>query len=203
MTESRPYISIVVIQTSNSINVQKWPYQFLKMTDMSVLYLRQRYFLVHDLRLDKIKKNSNGKIKWVSCLFNMPWYICFVLQATVDFMWKDSWPLKFLLFLGFITDIDECASAPCQNGGTCTDLQDSFRCECPIAWEGDLCQFGKYFFWFCFTIYSHFWNHLDADECLRTPCINAISCANLVGDYRCKCRVGWMGKTAIQISMIV
>lgn len=124
----------------------------------------------------------------------MPWYICFVLQATVDFMWKDSWPLKFLLFLGFITDIDECASAPCQNGGTCTDLQDSFRCECPIAWEGDLCQFGKYFFWFCFTIYSHFWNHLDADECLRTPCINAISCANLVGDYRCKCRVGWMGK---------
>lgn len=38
----------------------------------------------------------------------------------------------------------------------------------------------------------------DADECLTNPCINAISCTNLVGDYRCKCRVGWMGKNCDQ-----
>ncbi|KAH1007672.1 hypothetical protein HUJ04_004878 [Dendroctonus ponderosae] len=77
-------------------------------------------------------------------------------------------------------DIDECASAPCQNGGTCVDLEDAFRCDCPTAWEGDLCQF-------------------DADECqIQNPCINAMSCTNLVGDYHCKCRVGWMGKNCDQ-----
>lgn len=45
----------------------------------------------------------------------------------------------------FVTDIDECASAPCQNGGTCIDQEDSFKCECPQAWEGNVCQFGKLF----------------------------------------------------------
>ncbi|KAJ8952596.1 hypothetical protein NQ318_004143 [Aromia moschata] len=75
--------------------------------------------------------------------------------------------------------IDECASAPCQNGGTCVDLENSFKCNCSSAWQGTVCQF-------------------DADECLTNPCINAISCTNLVGDYLCKCRVGWMGKTCDQ-----
>lgn len=88
MTESGPYTynsTMVVIQTSNSINVQKWPYQFFKMTDTSVPYLRQRYFLGHDLRLDKIKRNSN-KINesvvsltchdiFVSC-FKQPLILC-------------------------------------------------------------------------------------------------------------------------------
>jgi jagged-like protein len=43
----------------------------------------------------------------------------------------------------FVLDVDECASAPCQNGGTCVDLVDSFRCICPSGWEGNACQFGK------------------------------------------------------------
>lgn len=34
----------------------------------------------------------------------------------------------------------------------------------------------------------------DADECQGRPCINAYSCQNLVGDYRCKCQKGWAGK---------
>lgn len=38
----------------------------------------------------------------------------------------------------------------------------------------------------------------DADECLTNPCVNALSCTNLVGDYHCKCRVGWMGKNCDQ-----
>lgn len=38
----------------------------------------------------------------------------------------------------------------------------------------------------------------DADECQMNPCINAESCTNLVGDYHCKCRVGWMGKNCDQ-----
>lgn len=38
----------------------------------------------------------------------------------------------------------------------------------------------------------------DADECQMNPCINAESCTNLVGDYHCKCREGWMGKNCDQ-----
>ena len=30
-----------------------------------------------------------------------------------------------------IPDIDDCASSPCQNGGTCTDGINSFTCNCP------------------------------------------------------------------------
>lgn len=52
--------------------------------------------------------------------------------------------------LSFFVDVDECASAPCQNGGTCVDEEDSFRCECPLAWEGNICQFGKLYITFTF-----------------------------------------------------
>nr|CAD7441239.1 unnamed protein product [Timema bartmani] len=72
-------------------------------------------------------------------------------------------------------DVDECSSVPCQNGGTCVDLVDGFRCKCTPEWEGSACQF-------------------DADECQDSPCINAYSCQNLVGDYKCKCQKGWAGK---------
>lgn len=41
----------------------------------------------------------------------------------------------FLLFLGFSgkncsMDIDDCASAPCQNGATCRDFINSYSCQC-------------------------------------------------------------------------
>lgn len=38
----------------------------------------------------------------------------------------------------------------------------------------------------------------DVNECLDNPCVNALSCINLVGSYRCKCHVGWMGKKCEQ-----
>lgn len=65
------------------------------------------------------------------------------------------------------TDIDECASQPCQNGGICVDGKNSFTCNCPAAWQGVLCQF-------------------DVDECglLESPCKNSLTCVNLAGDYR-------------------
>lgn len=34
----------------------------------------------------------------------------------------------------------------------------------------------------------------DVDECKNSPCTNAVSCQNLVGDYKCKCQKGWTGK---------
>ena len=37
------------------------------------------------------------------------------------------------------TDIDECAQAPCLNGGTCVDGVASYVCTCDSAWTGPTC----------------------------------------------------------------
>ncbi|XP_071951583.1 hyalin-like [Antedon mediterranea] len=35
---------------------------------------------------------------------------------------------------------DSCTSSPCQNGGTCAQLETDFECNCPVLYEGNLCQ---------------------------------------------------------------
>ncbi|XP_029134023.2 cubilin [Labrus bergylta] len=37
-------------------------------------------------------------------------------------------------------NINECASNPCENGGTCTDGINGFTCACTAQWTGPLCQ---------------------------------------------------------------
>ncbi|KAA8595577.1 hypothetical protein FQN60_010868 [Etheostoma spectabile] len=37
-------------------------------------------------------------------------------------------------------DINECASSPCQNGGTCVDEVNQFSCVCAKGWAGATCQ---------------------------------------------------------------
>ena len=64
---------------------------------------------------------------------------------------------------------DNCRSFPCQNGGTCFNMYDSFRCECPVNWEGPTC--GQ-----------------DTNECARFAgtdlgCQNGATCINTQGSY--------------------
>lgn len=40
-------------------------------------------------------------------------------------------------------DIDECASTPCQNGGTCADLINRYTCTCDSGYKGILCDESK------------------------------------------------------------
>ena len=47
------------------------------------------------------------------------------------------------------TDIDDCKLMPCMNDGTCYDGLNSFRCECPSGYDGEICQNSKYLFVFC------------------------------------------------------
>ena len=42
-----------------------------------------------------------------------------------------------------LPDIDECASSPCQNGGTCTDAVNSYTCACVAGYNGDDCETSK------------------------------------------------------------
>jgi hypothetical protein len=58
--------------------------------------------------------------------------------------------------VGCITDIDECASTPCANGGTCVDFVNAFNCTCPHPFSGTNCQ--------------------DGGVCFNNPCQNSGTC---------------------------
>ena len=46
-------------------------------------------------------------------------------------------------FNSYLTDTDECASIPCQNGGSCNDQLNKFTCQCAEGWTGTTCQTSK------------------------------------------------------------
>nr|XP_020465574.1 sushi, nidogen and EGF-like domain-containing protein 1 isoform X2 [Monopterus albus] len=71
-------------------------------------------------------------------------------------------------------DVDECASYPCQNGGTCKDLINSFVCHCPPGYSGILCE-------------------TDIDECKDRPCLNNALCMEGAGSFTCVCEPGYTG----------
>ncbi|XP_073928339.1 sushi, nidogen and EGF-like domain-containing protein 1 isoform X7 [Castor canadensis] len=103
-------------------------------------------------------------------------------------------------------DVNECASHPCQNGGTCTHGINSFSCQCPTGFRGPtcesaqspcdnkVCQNGG---WcqagsssavcVCQAGYTGATCETDVDECSSDPCLNGGSCVDLVGNYTCVC----------------
>ena len=42
-----------------------------------------------------------------------------------------------------LADIDECASAPCHNGGTCVDQINGYLCQCASGYTDLQCQTGE------------------------------------------------------------
>ena len=46
-------------------------------------------------------------------------------------------------FAKFVSDIDECDSSPCQNGGTCHNGQNMYTCTCLPGWTGHDCEIGE------------------------------------------------------------
>jgi Notch-like protein len=74
--------------------------------------------------------------------------------------------------------IDECASNPCQNKGTCTDLDgpDSYTCDCPAGFTGTNCE----------TI-------ININECSPNPCQNSGKCTDGTDSYTCECPTGFTG----------
>ena len=49
-----------------------------------------------------------------------------------------SFVFTYLFF--YIVDEDECASAPCRNGGTCVDGIDTYFCRCTEGFGGRNCE---------------------------------------------------------------
>ena len=55
-----------------------------------------------------------------------------------------STPFEIAMHCIFVlSDIDECSSNPCQNGGTCTDGVNSYSCACVAGTSGVNCENGK------------------------------------------------------------
>ena len=46
-----------------------------------------------------------------------------------------------IILLSF-SDIDECKSAPCKNGGICENDKGTFTCKCNAGFTGHLCEKG-------------------------------------------------------------
>jgi len=95
-------------------------------------------------------------------------------------------------------DVDDCASEPCKNGGTCDGsgrpgcqigAEDvaCYVCSCTIGWTGENCE-------------------RDENECVdselgeRIATLPAVcraaessTCTNTDGSYECRCNLGWTG----------
>ena len=51
---------------------------------------------------------------------------------------------KIKCMFGLSLDVNECVSKPCRNGGTCENLQGSYRCKCKAGFLGKHCEIGLY-----------------------------------------------------------
>lgn len=40
-------------------------------------------------------------------------------------------------------DINDCAGDPCENGASCVDEVDGYRCDCVPGYEGNQCEISR------------------------------------------------------------
>ena len=67
---------------------------------------------------------------------------CIVVFMQVAYYYQPSGLLLSTCVLCIYLDIDECASFPCENGGTCSDGVNSYSCKCKLGYAGKDCETG-------------------------------------------------------------
>ena len=107
-------------------------------------------------------------------------------------------------------DLDECVSAPCQNGAGCTDsrdktwdgkpiVADAFSCACVAGFTRGTCAYNfiKQYTKQC-SIAQGGTCDVDVNECSSNPCVNGATCTESasdssipVGQYSCSCVAGF------------
>ena len=53
--------------------------------------------------------------------------------------------LKSCYTILYNSDIDDCKETPCDNGGKCVDGIASYKCVCPIGFQGIDCETSNIF----------------------------------------------------------
>ncbi|CAF3912434.1 unnamed protein product [Adineta steineri] len=116
-------------------------------------------------------------------------------------------------------ELDECASNPCANNGTCTDLENGFLCHCLPGWNGTLCTEAKNpcqsspcgslgkciatnqaqipYYCQCSDGQNTMFKCADPNPCLPNPC-GPGECeitTNLLNGYICRCFDGTIQMT--------
>uniref|UniRef100_A0A8D2NM54 Fibulin 7 n=1 Tax=Zosterops lateralis melanops TaxID=1220523 RepID=A0A8D2NM54_ZOSLA len=76
-------------------------------------------------------------------------------------------------------EISECSSSPCQNGGTCLEGLNNFKCLCPPQWTGTTCQYQA-------QTAPPTWSMLDDPAFRRQP-----RCAQIAQTQQCSCDPGF------------
>ena len=74
-----------------------------------------------------------------------------------------------------LSDVNECESNPCLNGGSCEDGVSQFVCNCPAGYGGKRCE-------------------LNIDECQSNPCQHGGLCQDALNNYTCSCAKGYSGR---------
>uniref|UniRef100_UPI0019397EDF fibropellin-3-like n=1 Tax=Styela clava TaxID=7725 RepID=UPI0019397EDF len=74
----------------------------------------------------------------------------------------------------YFLEINECASEPCKNNGSCLDEINGYVCRCTDGYDGIHCE-------------------KDINECEFSQCENNGTCVDKINDFACECPDGVTG----------